>query len=100
MWVKIILGAFGEIGDADCEVFARLTVTQQKVYLYTKINGCVYITHLIHKKLQLATQLLTVGLEVRLERDALMKSCLCKTGTRVFFSNQNEVSGETGPGLA
>lgn len=31
--VKIILGAVGEIGDADREVFARLTVTQQKVYL-------------------------------------------------------------------
>lgn len=31
--VKIILGVVGEIGDTDREVFARLTVTQQKVYL-------------------------------------------------------------------
>lgn len=31
--VKIILGAVGEIGDADREVFARLTVTQQEVDL-------------------------------------------------------------------
>lgn len=30
----------------------------------------------------------------------MVKSCLWKTGTRVFFSNQTEVPGETGLGLA
>lgn len=75
-------------------------MTQQKVYLYTKINGCVHVTHLNHKKLQTATHLLTAGLEVRLERDSRKAVSVRQELECLFFSSQNEVPGETGPGLA